>query len=82
MASFKDQRRDMVENQLKARGIRAGVLSNGDPEMLTVGVKSAGFADLLARFTTLPTKSESILAANSLRFRSKSSKRGPSLEAI
>jgi len=32
---------------LKARGIRAGILSNGDPDMLAVAVKSAGFADLL-----------------------------------
>jgi 2-haloacid dehalogenase len=33
--------------ELKARGIRAGILSNGDPDMLTVAVKSAGMADLL-----------------------------------
>ncbi|MBC7727715.1 MAG: haloacid dehalogenase type II [Microbacteriaceae bacterium] len=32
---------------LTARGIRAGILSNGDPEMLTVAIKSAGFQDLL-----------------------------------
>lgn len=32
---------------LKARGIRAGILSNGDPEMLTVAIKSAGFTDLI-----------------------------------
>ncbi|NRF66351.1 haloacid dehalogenase type II [Aquincola sp. S2] len=32
---------------LKARGIRAGILSNGDPDMLAVAVKSAGFAELL-----------------------------------
>ena len=32
---------------LHARGIRSGILSNGDPEMLAVAVKSAGFADLL-----------------------------------
>ncbi len=32
---------------LRARGIRAGILSNGDPEMLAVAVKSAGFAELL-----------------------------------
>jgi 2-haloacid dehalogenase len=29
---------------LKARGVRAGVLSNGDPSMLAVAVRSAGFA--------------------------------------
>ncbi len=32
---------------LKARGIRAGILSNGDPDMLSIAVKSAGFAELL-----------------------------------
>jgi len=33
--------------ELKRRGIVAGILSNGDPLMLGVAVKSAGFADLL-----------------------------------
>ena len=32
---------------LKARGVRAGILSNGDPEMLQVALKSAGFSDLI-----------------------------------
>jgi len=32
---------------LKARGIRAGILSNGDPDMLAVAVRSAGFAELV-----------------------------------
>ncbi|HMM84965.1 MAG: haloacid dehalogenase type II [Gammaproteobacteria bacterium] len=36
-----------VLQALRARGVRAGVLSNGDPQMLAVAVKSAGFADLL-----------------------------------
>ncbi len=36
-----------VLRELKQRGIRAGILSNGDPDMLSVGVKSAGFAELL-----------------------------------
>ena len=36
-----------VLNALKARGIPAGILSNGDPEMLAVAVKSAGLARLL-----------------------------------
>jgi 2-haloacid dehalogenase len=36
-----------VLQALKARGIRAGILSNGDPEMLAVAVRSAGFQDLL-----------------------------------
>ncbi len=33
---------------LKQRGISAGVLSNGDPEMLAVALKSAGLVELLA----------------------------------
>jgi 2-haloacid dehalogenase len=32
---------------LKERGIRAGILSNGDPEMLGVAIKSAGFSDFI-----------------------------------
>ncbi|HEV8690432.1 MAG TPA: haloacid dehalogenase type II [Ideonella sp.] len=32
---------------LKAKGVRAGILSNGDPEMLAVAVKSAGLSALL-----------------------------------
>ncbi|WP_119353561.1 haloacid dehalogenase type II [Azohydromonas sediminis] len=36
-----------VLRTLAARGVRTGVLSNGDPEMLAVAVKSAGFAGLL-----------------------------------
>lgn len=32
---------------LKARGIRAGILSNGDPEMLAVAIRSAGFQDFI-----------------------------------
>ena len=37
-----------VLQALKARGIETGILSNGDPEMLGVAVKSAGFSGLLA----------------------------------
>ena len=33
--------------ELKRRGVSAGILSNGDPDMLGVAVKSAGFAELL-----------------------------------
>lgn len=33
---------------LKARGIPAGVLSNGDPEMLAIAIRSAGFGELLS----------------------------------
>lgn len=36
-----------VLTELKARRIKTGILSNGDPEMLAVAVKSAGFAALL-----------------------------------
>jgi len=36
-----------VLSALKQRGIPAGILSNGDPAMLQVAVKSAGFAGLL-----------------------------------
>ena len=45
LSAFPENRE--VLQALKARGIRAGVLSNGDPDMLGVAVKSAGFADLL-----------------------------------
>jgi 2-haloacid dehalogenase len=49
---------------LKQRGIKAGILSNGDPPMLEAAVQSAGFTDLLSpvlsvdtvrRFKTDPT---------------------------
>jgi len=36
-----------VLQALRARGLRAGVLSNGDPQMLAVAVRSAGLAELL-----------------------------------
>ena len=45
LSAFPENRE--VLQALKARGIPAGILSNGDPEMLGVAVKSAGFADLL-----------------------------------
>ena len=37
-----------VLRELKARGVPCAILSNGDPEMLAVGVKSAGFEPYLA----------------------------------
>ena len=46
LSSFPENRE--VLSALKARGIPAGILSNGDPEMLGVAVKSAGFSGLLA----------------------------------
>jgi 2-haloacid dehalogenase len=36
-----------VLQALKARGVPAGILSNGDPQMLAVAVKSAGLGGLL-----------------------------------
>ena len=36
-----------VLTELKRRGVSTGILSNGDPEMLAVSVKSAGFGGLL-----------------------------------
>src|SRR5438105_9960459 len=36
-----------VLRELKSRGIPAGILSNGDPEMLGVAVRSAGFSGYL-----------------------------------
>ena len=44
--AFAENREVLAE--LKARGIPAGILSNGDPEMLGAAVKSAGFSGLLA----------------------------------
>jgi 2-haloacid dehalogenase len=36
-----------VLQALKARGVRCGILSNGDPEMLGIAIRSAGFADYI-----------------------------------
>ena len=46
LSAFPENREVLVE--LKRRGVPAGILSNGDPEMLAVAVKSAGLAELLA----------------------------------
>ena len=46
LSSFPENREVLAE--LKARGIRAGILSNGDPEMLGVAVKNAGLQPFLA----------------------------------
>ncbi|MES2980003.1 MAG: haloacid dehalogenase type II [Pseudomonadota bacterium] len=40
------ENREVLES-LKARGIPAGILSNGDPEMLDIAVRSAGLQGLL-----------------------------------
>ena len=45
LSAFPENREVLAE--LRRRGIPAGILSNGDPEMLAVAVKSAGFAELL-----------------------------------
>lgn len=45
LSAFPENRE--VLQALKARGVRAGLLSNGDPEMLAVAVRSAGLAELL-----------------------------------
>jgi len=47
LSAFPENRE--VLSELKARDIPAGILSNGDPEMLGVAVKSAGFSGLLAQ---------------------------------
>lgn len=36
-----------VLQALRERGVRAGILSNGDPEMLQVALRSAGLVDLI-----------------------------------
>ena len=45
LAPFPENLAVLVE--LKRRGIRAGILSNGDPDMLEAVVRHAGFADLV-----------------------------------
>src|SRR5258708_6748865 len=47
LSSFPENREVLAE--LKSRGVIAGILSNGDPEMLGVAVKSAGFSGLLSQ---------------------------------
>ncbi len=45
LSAFPENRE--VLSELKKRGIVTGILSNGDPAMLDVAVKSAGLADVL-----------------------------------
>ena len=45
LSAFPENRE--VLQALKARGVRTGILSNGDPDMLAVAVKSAGLTELL-----------------------------------
>jgi 2-haloacid dehalogenase len=51
LSAFPENRDVLVE--LKRRGVPAGILSNGDPEMLGVAVKSAGFSGLLAHLLSV-----------------------------
>ncbi|MBL8353185.1 MAG: haloacid dehalogenase type II [Burkholderiaceae bacterium] len=46
LSAFPENREVLLA--LHERGIRAGILSNGDPEMLAVAIRSAGFQDLIA----------------------------------
>ncbi len=45
LSAFPENREVLTE--LHRRGVPTGILSNGDPEMLGVAVRSAGFAELL-----------------------------------
>jgi 2-haloacid dehalogenase len=45
LSAFPENRE--VLQALHQRGIRTGILSNGDPEMLSVGLRSAGFQGLV-----------------------------------
>ena len=45
LSAFPENREVLLA--LRERGVRTGILSNGDPEMLAVGLRSAGFADLI-----------------------------------
>ena len=47
LTAFPENRGVLLE--LKSRGIPAGILSNGDPEMLNPVVENAGFAELLSQ---------------------------------
>ena len=45
LSAFPENRE--VLQGLKARGVKTGILSNGDPDMLAVAIKSAGLGDWL-----------------------------------
>jgi 2-haloacid dehalogenase len=53
LSAFPENRE--VLTALKARGIATGILSNGDPEMLGVAVRSAGLEDLLDHVLSIDT---------------------------
>ncbi len=55
LSAFPENREVLVE--LQRRQVPAAILSNGDPDMLGVAVKSAGFADLLQHVISVhPTR--------------------------
>ena len=55
LSAFPENRDVLAE--LKRRGVPTGILSNGNPEMLEVAVKSAGFADFLTHVLSVhPTR--------------------------
>jgi 2-haloacid dehalogenase len=55
LSAFPENREVLAE--LKRRGVPAGILSNGNPEMLEVAVKSAGFTDYLQHVLSVhPTR--------------------------
>jgi 2-haloacid dehalogenase len=51
LSAFPENRAVLAE--LQRRGVPAGILSNGDPAMLQVAVKSAGFADLIGHLISV-----------------------------
>ena len=53
LSAFPENRE--VLKALKARGVVTGILSNGDPDMLAVAVKSAGLGDLLDHVISVDT---------------------------
>jgi 2-haloacid dehalogenase len=55
LSAFPENREVLAE--LQRRGVPTGILSNGDPEMLAVAVKSAGFEPLLEHVISVhPTR--------------------------
>ncbi len=55
LSAFPENREVLAE--LRRRGVPAAILSNGDPEMLGVAVRSAGLADLLQHVISVhPTR--------------------------
>jgi 2-haloacid dehalogenase len=51
LSAFPENRGVLAE--LQRRGVPAGILSNGDPDMLAVAVKSAGFDGLLQQLVSV-----------------------------